>query len=162
MFLWEFNKSNKQSTVIDINAKNSYIIYRWKWVARNLNKSNKQSTVIDINAKNSYIIYRWKWVARNLWLCIHKISYIHLRLAQAQAELDVVMTTLKEKQDQLAEVEGKIAELQKQYDDSVSEKQKLERNIATTAARLKRAAKLTTALGDEQIRWDENVKVSWW
>ena len=91
-----------------------------------------------------------------------KISYIHLRLAQAQAELDVVMTTLKEKQDQLAEVEGKIAELQKQYDDSVSEKQKLERNIATTAARLKRAAKLTTALGDEQIRWDENVKVSWW
>lgn len=81
------------------------------------------------------------------------------RLAEAQKELDTVMTLLKEKQDQLAEVEAKIAELQATYDNSVREKQKLERNIATTAARLKRAAKLTTALGDEQIRWAETVKV---
>ena len=82
------------------------------------------------------------------------------RLAEAQKELDTVMATLKEKQDQLAEVEAKIAELQATYDNSVREKQKLERNIATTAARLKRAAKLTTALGDEQVRWAETVEVS--
>lgn len=81
------------------------------------------------------------------------------RLAEAQNELDMVMKMLKEKQDQLAEVEAKIAELQATYDNSVREKQKLERNIATTAARLKRAAKLTTALGDEQVRWAETVKV---
>ena len=61
------------------------------------------------------------------------------------------MTLLKEKQDKLAAVEAKIAELQKTYDDSVAEKQKLERNIATTAARLKRSSKLTTALADEQV-----------
>ena len=69
---------------------------------------------------------------------------------------------LREKQAKLAEVEAKIAELQKTYDDSMAEKQKLERNIATTAARLKRAAKLTTALGDEQVRWSETVDVSHW
>ncbi|XP_062586857.1 dynein axonemal heavy chain 6-like [Saccostrea cucullata] len=80
------------------------------------------------------------------------------KLAEAQKELDGVMKMLKEKQDQLAEVEAKIAELQATYDNSVREKQKLERNIATTAARLKRAAKLTTALGDEQVRWAETVK----
>jgi dynein heavy chain len=67
---------------------------------------------------------------------------------------------LREKQAKLAEVEAKIAELQKTYDDSMAEKQKLERNISTTAARLKRAAKLTTALGDEQVRWGETVDVS--
>ena len=30
--------------------------------------------------------------------------------------------------------------------------------METTAARLRRASKLTTALADEQIRWDESVK----
>lgn len=69
------------------------------------------------------------------------------------------MKMLKEKQDKLAAVMAKIAQLQKTYDDSVAEKQKLERNIATTAARLKRASKLTTALADEQIRWQESVEV---
>ena len=70
------------------------------------------------------------------------------------------MRMLKEKQDSLAAIEAKIAELQKTYDESVAEKQKLERSIAQTAARLKRSSKLTTALADEQIRWDQSVKVS--
>lgn len=95
------------------------------------------------------------------WLmCCYHMYILNIRLATAQAELDAVMTMLREKQAKLAEVEAKIAELQKTYDDSMAEKQKLERNIATTAARLKRAAKLTTALGDEQIRWSETVEVS--
>jgi len=71
------------------------------------------------------------------------------------------MASLKQKQDKLAEVEEQIAKLQKTYDDSVSEKSRLEKSIAQTGARLKRASKLTSALGDEQIRWDQNVKVSW-
>ncbi|CAL1541921.1 unnamed protein product [Lymnaea stagnalis] len=78
-------------------------------------------------------------------------------LNKAQQELDTVMRLLREKQQKLATVEAKIAELQKTYDDSVAEKQKLERNIATTAGRLKRSSKLTTALADEQIRWQESV-----
>ncbi|XP_015770017.1 PREDICTED: dynein heavy chain 6, axonemal-like [Acropora digitifera] len=79
------------------------------------------------------------------------------RLAAAQVELDAVMATLKEKQDSLAAVEAKIAELQASYDNSITEKETLTKNIAQTAARLKRASKLTTALGDEQERWTENV-----
>lgn len=53
----------------------------------------------------------------------------------------------------------KIAELQAAYDNSIAEKEMLTKNIAQTAARLKRASKLTTALGDEQGRWTENVAV---
>ncbi|KAK3599709.1 hypothetical protein CHS0354_037182 [Potamilus streckersoni] len=100
------------------------------------------------------------WVrAMDLYAQVYKtVEPKRQRLAAAESELSTVMSVLKEKQRKLAEVEAKIAELQKQYDDSVSEKQKLERNIATTAARLKRAAKLTTALGDEQIRWSETVE----
>ena len=82
-----------------------------------------------------------------------------LRLREAQAVLDKVMTQLKEKQDALAEVEAKIAALQNQYDRSVAEKEELSRNIQQTADRLQRASKLTTALADEEIRWDLSVKV---
>ena len=105
-----------------------------------------------------------KTLGNNKSRCKEKNCQIFLcsinRLAEARSELDQVMKMLKEKQDSLAAIEAKIAELQKTYDESVAEKQKLERSIAQTAARLKRSAKLTTALADEQIRWDESVKVS--
>ena len=45
------------------------------------------------------------------------------------------------------------------YDKSLAEKEELSQNIQTTADRLKRASKLTTALADEQIRWAESVEV---
>lgn len=70
------------------------------------------------------------------------------------------MKTLREKQKMLAEVEAKIAELQKTYDVSLAEKQRLEKSMALTQARLRRAGKLTTALADEKTRWEESVAVS--
>ena len=82
------------------------------------------------------------------------------KLAKAQSELDEVMASLKEKQEKLADVENQIASLQKMYDDSVAEKQKLEKSMALTQARLRRSGKLTTALADEKVRWEESVKVS--
>ena len=81
------------------------------------------------------------------------------KLAGAERELAVVMSTLKEKQGQLADVEAEIATLLKSYDDSVSEKQYLEKTMALTTARLKRAGKLTIALADEKVRWEQNVLV---
>jgi len=70
------------------------------------------------------------------------------------------MNNLKEKQQKLANVEEKIAALQKSYEESVNEKERLEKNMALTQARLKRAGKLTTALADEKTRWEESVSVS--
>ena len=62
------------------------------------------------------------------------------------------MSGLKEKQDKLQAVLDKIAALQKMFDDSVAEKDSLMQQMSLTTARLKRAAKLTTALADEQVR----------
>ncbi|XP_056136504.1 dynein axonemal heavy chain 6 [Lampris incognitus] len=79
------------------------------------------------------------------------------KLATAQAELDVTMATLSEKQQQLQEVDDHILILQEQFDSSVAEKEALAKTMALTEARLGRAGKLTSALGDEQIRWEESV-----
>ncbi|XP_078146083.1 dynein axonemal heavy chain 6 [Centroberyx gerrardi] len=79
------------------------------------------------------------------------------KLAMAQTELDVTMTTLREKQQQLQDVENQIKILQDQFDNSVNEKEGLANTMALTEARLARAGKLTSALGDEQIRWEESI-----
>ncbi|KAI8736587.1 dynein heavy chain axonemal, partial [Biomphalaria glabrata] len=71
-------------------------------------------------------------------------------LAEAQDVLNEVLSVLKAKQDQLAEVEKQIKYLQAVFDKSMAEKKSLERNMAVTAARLKRSSKLTTVLADEQ------------
>lgn len=41
----------------------------------------------------------------------------------------------------------------------MTEKENLSNNIKETQARLERAAKLTTGLAGEQIRWAESVEV---
>ncbi|CAG9860518.1 unnamed protein product [Phyllotreta striolata] len=80
------------------------------------------------------------------------------RLKQAEVELAQVMAVLKEKQAKLAEVEGMIASLQNQFDQTIAEKEALINNMELTAARLNRAGRLNIALADEQIRWEESVK----
>jgi dynein heavy chain len=80
------------------------------------------------------------------------------RLKGAREELAKMMKELKEKQDALAEVEAKIAHLQASYEKSVAEKETLTQNIQQTQSRLGRAAKLTTGLADEQVRWAESVE----
>ncbi|KAB1256909.1 Dynein heavy chain 6; axonemal [Camelus dromedarius] len=80
------------------------------------------------------------------------------KLRAAQAELDMTMATLKEKQALLKQVEDQIRALQDKYDKSVSEKESLAKTMALTKARLVRAGKLTAALGDEQVRWEESIQ----
>ncbi|XP_030047949.1 dynein axonemal heavy chain 6 [Microcaecilia unicolor] len=79
------------------------------------------------------------------------------KLAAAQIELDATMSTLQDKQRKLKDVEEQIQELQDQYDKSVGEKESLAKTMAITEARLNRAGKLTAALGDEQVRWQESI-----
>ncbi|KAI4587317.1 hypothetical protein MJG53_005104 [Ovis ammon polii x Ovis aries] len=74
------------------------------------------------------------------------------------AELDITMATLKEKQALLRQVEEQIQALQDEYDKSVNEKESLAKTMALTKARLVRAGKLTAALGDEQVRWEESIQ----
>lgn len=70
------------------------------------------------------------------------------------------MSVLKEKQNKLAEVEAQIANLETQFDASVAEKAQLEETMALTTARLGRSGRLTSALADEKVRWEQQVTVS--
>lgn len=79
----------------------------------------------------------------------------------AEKELNQVMGLLREKQRQLAEVEATIAGLEAKFNETVAEKESLENNIALTSARLNRAGRLNIALGDEQTRWEDSVKVTY-
>ncbi|XP_053056801.1 dynein axonemal heavy chain 6 isoform X1 [Acinonyx jubatus] len=80
------------------------------------------------------------------------------KLRAAQAELDITMTTLREKQALLKKVEDQIQALQDKYDKGVNEKESLAKTMALTKARLIRAGKLTAALEDEQVRWEESIQ----
>ncbi|ERL87542.1 hypothetical protein D910_04933 [Dendroctonus ponderosae] len=80
------------------------------------------------------------------------------KLQGAEKELNAVMSLLREKQKQLADVEAMIAGLEAKFNATVAEKEALENNIALTSARLNRAGRLNIALGDEQTRWEESVK----
>ncbi|CAM5115591.1 unnamed protein product [Eretmochelys imbricata] len=80
------------------------------------------------------------------------------KLNAAQAELDATMATLRDKQRKLKQVEDQIQALQDQYERSLEEKESLARTMALTQARLTRAGKLTAALGDEQVRWEESIR----
>lgn len=82
-----------------------------------------------------------------------------MRLQAAEKELNQVMGLLREKQRQLADVEATIAALEAKFNETVAEKESLENNIALTSARLNRAGRLNIALGDEQSRWEDSVKV---
>lgn len=82
------------------------------------------------------------------------------RLAAVMAELDVIKKNLKVQQAKLNVVERQIANLQESYEASVNEKQALEDNMNLTTQRLIRAAKLTAALADEKVRWEQSVVVS--
>ncbi|XP_036606051.1 dynein heavy chain 6, axonemal [Trichosurus vulpecula] len=80
------------------------------------------------------------------------------KLQAAQAELDATMATLRDKQKKLRQVEDQIQALQDQYEKSLNEKENLAKTMDLTQARLTRAGRLTAALGDEQVRWEESIQ----
>ncbi|XP_072373357.1 dynein axonemal heavy chain 6 [Scyliorhinus torazame] len=99
------------------------------------------------------------WVrAMDLYSRVSKeVEPKRMKLSGAQAELDATLATLKEKQNKLRQLDQRLEELQEMYDSSVGEKEELAQTMELTQARLVRAGKLTAALGDEQIRWQESI-----
>jgi len=59
----------------------------------------------------------------------------------------------------LSDVQARLKKLEDTYDQSVSEKNKLELNIGKTQSRLNRSDLLVEALSDEQLRWENNIQV---
>jgi len=80
-----------------------------------------------------------------------------LALAEAEAEYQKIMDALKEKQDNLADIMGKLAAMEQQLEDSVNEKKRLEDEVDLCTVKLGRAESLIGGLGGEGERWKESA-----
>ncbi|KAG8537735.1 hypothetical protein GDO81_024003 [Engystomops pustulosus] len=78
------------------------------------------------------------------------------RVAEAQEALKLAQERLRQKQASLAMVEEHQQLLQKQYNDSIAEKDHLAYRKQLTIQRLARASVLITALDEEKVRWKES------
>ena len=80
-----------------------------------------------------------------------------IKLAGAEAELSVVMKSLKEKQAQLKEVQDKMTLLQNTLDANKRRKADLESQVDLCSKKLVRAKQLIESLGGEKDRWTESA-----
>lgn len=78
---------------------------------------------------------------------------------KAEEELREIEKVLALKQQELVTVENKIKELQKQYDAAIENLNKLEAEMELAETRLNRSGRLTSALVDERVRWEELTRV---
>jgi len=74
-------------------------------------------------------------------------------LAQAEGELEIVMSGLREKQAELKKVEDKIAMLNADLEQKQKAKARLESEVELCTVKLDRATKLISGLGGEKTRW---------
>lgn len=56
-------------------------------------------------------------------------------------------------------MEEKLAELKRQYDEKLAQKEELKAKAEMLELKLDRAAKLVSGLAGERVRWEESVKV---
>jgi len=76
-----------------------------------------------------------------------------IALAQAEADLEIVMGGLREKQEALKKVEDKISALNSDLATKQALKAKLEADVELCTVKLDRAQKLISGLGGEKTRW---------
>ena len=79
-------------------------------------------------------------------------------LREAEDSLAKMNAELAEKQQQLQEVVDKVESLQKQLETSQRELKELQDQAVLSEKRLARAGKLTSALGDESVRWNQTAE----
>ncbi|XP_070577565.1 LOW QUALITY PROTEIN: dynein axonemal heavy chain 6-like [Ptychodera flava] len=80
------------------------------------------------------------------------------RVDEAKEALKMAQENLQEKQASLAKIQEHLHVLQKQYNDSVAQREALRERKVLTTLRLKRASILITALADEKIRWADSME----
>ncbi|KAK9295362.1 hypothetical protein QLX08_010308 [Tetragonisca angustula] len=80
------------------------------------------------------------------------------KLYKAEEELRAIERVLALKQKELVAVENKIKELQQEYDAAVRNLNKLEAEMQLAETRLNRSGRLTSALVDERVRWEELMR----
>ena len=59
----------------------------------------------------------------------------------------------------ILQVEEKLAQLKREYDEKLAQKEELKSKAELLELQLDRAAKLVSGLAGERVRWEESVKV---
>ena len=95
-------------------------------------------------------MYKYYFVAR-------EVEPKKLKLAEAQASLDVTIAALNAAKAQLAAVNANIESLEAKYKQSVEKKEELAAEVELCSGRLGRAEVLLGGLGGEKKRWKETV-----
>jgi dynein heavy chain len=80
------------------------------------------------------------------------------KLDKLKADLKVVQDGLAVKQNALQEVLDKVAELNRVCQETLDEKDRLQKESDQTAIRLTNAERLTSGLAEEGVRWKETVE----
>ena len=76
-----------------------------------------------------------------------------IALAAAEEEYNKIMAALKVKQDELDAIMAALAALEKQLEDSINEKKRLEDEVTLCEVKLERAEKLINGLGGQRDHW---------
>ncbi|XP_035825271.1 dynein heavy chain 6, axonemal [Aplysia californica] len=80
------------------------------------------------------------------------------RVQDAKEALKLAQDSLAKKQASLRKIQTHLELIQKQYQDSVNQKEALIERQHVTGLRLQRAGVLISALADEEVRWSQSVK----
>eukprot|EP00931_Biecheleriopsis_adriatica_P066335 TRINITY_DN4071_c0_g1_i5.p1 TRINITY_DN4071_c0_g1~~TRINITY_DN4071_c0_g1_i5.p1 ORF type:complete len:3484 (+),score=878.42 TRINITY_DN4071_c0_g1_i5:1149-10454(+) len=110
----------------------------------------KQSTAAKSLCMWTHAMDTYSKVAKEVEPKKQKVAALNKELAAANA-------ALKEKQDNLRDVEEQVAALEKKLNDTIAEKDRLLNEAQLTKDRLARADILTVGLKDEGVRWRETV-----
>ena len=112
---------------------------------------------IEKASKACKAICMWSHAMHTYYFVARDVEPKRKKLAAATATLEIVNKQLAEAKASLQKVMDKLAALQKKYDESVAEKERLANEVKLCSVKLERAEKLIGGLGGEKKRWGESV-----
>jgi len=106
-----------------------------------------------------FIILKWVNAIMDSSDIFEDVQKLEIKAGEIKVIFDRQMAELKVKQDEVAIIMGKVKELEDLYTENKNEKERLDTEIGKTTEKLENAAKLSSGLANEQIRWKETVEI---
>ncbi|CAF1941259.1 unnamed protein product [Rotaria magnacalcarata] len=114
---------------------------------------------IEKTSKACKSLCMWSRAMYTFYMINKEVAPRKEALANAEAELAIVKEVLATKKRELKKLEEGLRTLQVKYEDAIRKKNEYETKVDECNQRIVRAERLTTGLGDEKVRWQENVSM---
>lgn len=150
--------TNLQGKMVDYFEKKEYVITEKTW--RRINSEYLQTRFPDPNEMEQYskackYIADFLHNAYKYYINILKVEPLERNLKAAEEKKRQVDEILEEKLSALAEIEAKVADLDRQYNESLAEEEDLINQQSRATKHLERARILVDGLGEESKRWEQ-------